>query len=307
VKNTVVSTSAGLAINSAGTIVGYSAKYSGDKQVGNSAVLWPAGQTTPIELGDLGTPPGVLVESEARAINDAGVAVGMTVQYGVGQWALRWDAGQTQPTLLGNLDQGTGGIPVGSRARAVNAAGDAVGEGTGYHDWVALGYRAILWRHDGVAALDLNDAIRPGSRWNLQRAFGINDQGVIVGLGQITPDDGGLPFTSAFRLTPASPGDATADGRVDFADLVVLAQHYDQGGGGSTWWAGDFTGDGRVDFADLVKLSQNYNGNGPGDAVPGASPEFAGDVAAAFATVPEPAALLALAAPLLLLRRSRRD
>jgi ELWxxDGT repeat protein len=54
---------------------------------------------------------------------------------------------------------------------------------------------------------------------------------------------------------PAAP-DPNRDGRVDFADLVVVAQHYNQTG---MFAEGDFNGDGKVDFGDLVLLAQRYN------------------------------------------------
>jgi ELWxxDGT repeat protein len=53
-------------------------------------------------------------------------------------------------------------------------------------------------------------------------------------------------------------GDANRDARVDFNDLVALAQNYN-GTGTKTWAEGDFTGDGAVDFNDLVFLAQRYN------------------------------------------------
>jgi len=54
------------------------------------------------------------------------------------------------------------------------------------------------------------------------------------------------------------PGDANDDLKVDFNDLVAVAQNYNTAGG-KTWAQGDFTGDGKVDFNDLVILAQNYN------------------------------------------------
>jgi hypothetical protein len=69
---------------------------------------------------------------------------------------------------------------------------------------------------------------------------------------------------------------------------------------------GDATLDGMVDFNDLVKLAQNYNTALPSEAVPGAPVGFAGDLARAFASVPEPS----IAGVVLVLgvtpRRSRR-
>ena len=53
-------------------------------------------------------------------------------------------------------------------------------------------------------------------------------------------------------------GDANGDRKVDFNDLVSLAQNYNTTGG-KTWVDGDFTGDGDVDFNDLVVLAQRYN------------------------------------------------
>jgi hypothetical protein len=90
-------------------------------------------------------------------------------------------------------------------------------------------------------------------------------------------------------------GDATLDGVVDFNDLVKLAQNYNTTVSASTdsWWnRGDFTYDGVTDFNDLVKLAQNYNTALPSAAIPGAPVDFQRDLAAAFATVPEPSAAL---------------
>ena len=63
-------------------------------------------------------------------------------------------------------------------------------------------------------------------------------------------------------------GDATLDGRVDFNDLVRLAQNF-----GTTppatqgaWSRGDFTYDGIINFSDLVTLAQNFNAGVAGSA-----------------------------------------
>jgi hypothetical protein len=58
-------------------------------------------------------------------------------------------------------------------------------------------------------------------------------------------------------------GDANLDRRVDFSDLVLVAQHYGDQSGNANWDQGDFTYDGRVNFDDLVALAQNYNGPTP--------------------------------------------
>jgi hypothetical protein len=53
------------------------------------------------------------------------------------------------------------------------------------------------------------------------------------------------------------PGDANHDAKIDFLDLVRLAQNYNRSATG--YDKADLNYDGRVDFADLVILAQNYN------------------------------------------------
>ena len=70
-------------------------------------------------------------------------------------------------------------------------------------------------------------------------------------------------------------GDANGDGSVDFTDLGILLNNYDQPG---TFASGDFNNSGTVDFTDLGILLNNYN-----QPVP--------ELATA-APVPEPSSLL---------------
>jgi len=55
----------------------------------------------------------------------------------------------------------------------------------------------------------------------------------------------------------AIPGDTNLDESVNFTDLLVVAQNYDETSGG-TWPTGDFNDDDAVDFNDLLALAQNY-------------------------------------------------
>lgn len=103
------------------------------------------------------------------------------------------------------------------------------------------------------------------------------------------------------------PGDANGDGKVDFKDLVIVAQHYNAEG--QDYPTGDFDSDGKVAFSDLVVLAQHYGTSFSGAGPIGASAEFNADLAAAFATVPEPVGILPLliaVAVLYLGRPSRR-
>ena len=91
-----------------------------------------------------------------------------------------------------------------------------------------------------------------------------------------------------------APGDADADGAVNFADLVAVAQNYGSSND-PTWSTGDFNGDGTVGFADLVTVAQHY-----GQSF-NAGPAAASDV-------PEPSApmILGFAACLFAILRPRR-
>ena len=112
--------------------------------------------------------------------------------------------------------------------------------------------------------------------------------------------DGGITHvlsagTSDFKLIRTDlgsallDGDATIDGTVNFADLLVLSQNYNQSV--DRWSKGDFNFDGTVNFGDLLSLSQNYNQSAP---------------SAGASAVPEPSVLgLAAVASLGLLRRHR--
>jgi uncharacterized delta-60 repeat protein len=64
-------------------------------------------------------------------------------------------------------------------------------------------------------------------------------------------------------------GDANRDRKVDFSDLVTLAQNY--GATGKDFSTGDFNYDTAVDFQDLVILAQHYNTSLP---APAGSPVF---------------------------------
>lgn len=139
-------------------------------------------------------------------------------------------------------------------------------------------------------------------------------------------DQGNAPFALAYervsdrqkdglRFDPTVPlesiiifntfaGDANMDNVISFADLVAVAQHYGQSG--AVWHDGDFNYDGVVSFADLVAVAQHYGQSLPSAPVPGASAEFDADMARAFAMVPEPGAVAALAFLAMLFWRRRR-
>jgi hypothetical protein len=66
-------------------------------------------------------------------------------------------------------------------------------------------------------------------------------------------------------------GDANHDGKVDVADLGILASNWQQTG--RTFSQGDFTYDGKVDVADLGILASNWQGSLPMPSLPQGSGE----------------------------------
>lgn len=110
-------------------------------------------------------------------------------------------------------------------------------------------------------------------------------------IDEVRISDQALPASQL--LSHASiPGDANRDGVVNFADLLILAQHYGMGSR-AVWETGDFNGDDKVDFQDLLLLAQHYH----------VSPTAG--VSSSAVPVPEPA-FAAPAAALCLVRRKRR-
>jgi hypothetical protein len=91
---------------------------------------------------------------------------------------------------------------------------------------------------------------------------------------QHTASDSNWPFVLKFSgIVDLYPGDTNGDGKVDFADLVAVAQNY--GATGKTRTQGDLSGDGTVGFEDLVQVAQNYGAgtSASSPAVPAAIPK----------------------------------
>ena len=144
-------------------------------------------------------------------------------------------------------------------------------------DGIYLFQHAFIYT--GGVTTDLNTYILGSTGWLLQGATGVavvNGQDWIVGDGLV---DG---VHHAFLMTPATPGDANTDGRVDINDLTIVLSNYGQTG--ATWAQGEFTGSGTVDINDLTIVLANYG------AISAAG--------ASSAAVPEPGVLAMLAAAL---------
>ena len=167
-------------------------------------------------------------------------------------------------------------------------------------DQILSGRHGGDWSGAGIASATPAD---------LSKAIGYGEASVILGLSgaQTANWQGQLVDPTSILARYTLAGDTNLDGAVTFPDLVAVAQHYGLTDGSATWSMGDSNYDGNIDFADLVAVALNYGGALPASAIPGSSPDFQHDVAAPFASVPEPSAptlsILSLAA---LTRRRRR-
>jgi hypothetical protein len=105
--------SGAVAINSAGTAVGYAIKYSPDgTSLGTRAVRWDANGTAATELGSLGNDINGITGREAYAINSAGIAVGFANKFTgdtyVDPRAVLWDLDAVAVDLNTLIDPASG-------------------------------------------------------------------------------------------------------------------------------------------------------------------------------------------------------
>jgi hypothetical protein len=89
---------------------------------------------------------------------------------------------------------------------------------------------------------------------------GITNSGGVALDGDNDNTSGGTHIFDFFHLS----GDANHDRHVDFNDLVILAQNYNQAQ--KAFAEGDFNYDSGTDFNDLVMLAQRYNTSLPAAA-----------------------------------------
>lgn len=117
----------------------------------------------------------------------------------------------------------------------------------------------------------------PPPPWSNELAEGaaLGPDGKLVVAGDVLPyqTPGQLHWIGVARYVtqnPWLPGDINQDGKVDFNDLLTLAQNY--GRFYADWSMGDFNADGQVDFNDLLAMAQNY-GKSPPTAAAALAPD----------------------------------
>jgi hypothetical protein len=175
---------AALAVNDAGTAVGYGIKFVPNLEPTNRAIRWEAGGTAATELGHLGTTSSGYTATYALALDTSGAAFGDVLKFvadaSLGHRAVRWEANSTQTTELGNLGTKPSGYTE-VNFRAVNAAGTAVGDAQKYVDHAYVGERAVRWDAGGTSATELGVLGVLSGELTSAVALSINAGGAIVG------------------------------------------------------------------------------------------------------------------------------
>jgi probable HAF family extracellular repeat protein len=210
------------AINHQGLIVGRSGAEPGVDEVGR-AVMWIPGTVGSFELVELNAPDDWVT-----------VAVAIDKYWRIAGWGYPKAAGYDQAHALYWLGAGRSSQmqdlgTLGRQASIVRDMND-VGEIVGYvADSFDSNPRAFHWSSGQMT--DLNDQIPADSGWVLEYANGINDDGVIVGVGFYQGQE------RAFQLTPrrATPVDNLAHRihQIVVAELTQILYGLTTDGGGA--------------------------------------------------------------------------
>ncbi len=175
-----------------------------------------------------------------------------------------------------------------------NATGEYPGNGRGEIFRIVLNGDVNHSNTRTVADIDQTFVARTAN--STSRLYDFDNNGAInFNIGLANSDLDYLIHT----LFHSQYGDTNLDGRVDFDDLLTLAQHYNTTGTPS-WALGNFDGTDAISFDDLLTLAQHY---GFGTLTLGGA-SFEHDWNVALSMVPEPTAIVAL--PLAAVLRRRR-
>jgi predicted outer membrane repeat protein len=240
--------SSAFSINNEGQIVGYArirttslvqrAVMFDQTGAGNNIIL------TPVEDD----------EGEALAINDAGKIVG-------------WSKKMRGAAIFNQADPGNnlplGAVPgaIDSKAYAVNNRGQIVGSVRFWQEARSYYSHAAIFDPTGNGDnRDLNNLIDRNTGWELIKAYGINDDGWIVGYGRYTEGQ-----TRAFLLIPRESSRLVAHWKLDESEGDTAEDSAGDNDGtlrGDPLW---LPGEGRVDGALLFDGSDDYVdcGNSP--------------------------------------------
>ncbi len=214
-------------------------------------------------------PQTIYDQTMAAAINSAGDIVGGCYDYAADKFPSTNREGIYMPHTGGVVTLGDNGNE-SAIAWSINNSGVIVGDdqNTGF-----VNYGGVAGANVNVSTL-----LAPGQGvgWTLRSCYGVDANGDIA-LWATNPSS----LTEGAILTPALPGDANGDGKVDINDLTIVLANY--GKTATTWSQGEFTGDGTVDINDLTIVLAHYG-------------QSLGAAAGGMAAVPEPSTLVLISA-----------
>jgi hypothetical protein len=199
-----ITESSAVAINDAGTTVGYANLYDGlGESLGRRAVRWDASGTVATELGNLGAGDGI-TETDVFAISDAGVAVGYADDYddsgtNLGERAVYWGLDAVAVDLNTLIDPVSGWTL--NRATAISNTGWIGGSG--------------VFDPDGAGGQEAY-----GRLFLIQIPVPSDLPGDYSGNGTVGPEDYGL-WKANFGSTTNLDADGNDDGRVNAADYTI--------------------------------------------------------------------------------------
>ncbi len=203
----------------------------GSSTTANEAASRPAlwKSATASDLGTLGGTAGQALAIYANRIvghsqNAAGV-----------RRATLWNI-DTAGNVVSRVDLGGLTSTAYSYALGMNSTGKAVGTSK---------FHAVLFENG--ACIDLNSRIPPTTAWTLDKAWDINDSGVIVGAGTY------MGFPRAFMLVPFCLGDFNNDGFVNALDYDEFAGFFEVADP-----AADINNDGFVNALDYDEFASAF-------------------------------------------------
>ena len=149
---------------------------------------------------------------------------------------------------------GTGKLNLNDNALIVDYAPGSPSPIAGIQSLLASGFHGGAWNGNGIVS---------GSADASTFALGFAEAAEVAAGGTFA---GQTVDRTAVVVKFTLYGDATLDGKVDFNDVVRLAQNFNtnvSAAAQGSWSRGDFTYDGVVAFNDLVMLAQNFQRPAP--------------------------------------------
>ena len=191
---------------------------------------------------------------------------------------------------------GSGTLDIGNNHIIIDYSSPATDPISSIQSWIINGYNGLAGTVPAIISSD--PMVVNGSSYGIGYADGAD--GVVAGLP-----------SGEIEIMYTLLGDANLDGKVNGIDFDLLATNFNQAVTNG-WDKGDFNYDGKVNGEDFLMLAENFNQFAGQSAVSAADLAALDSFAAAnginLVNVPEPVgfSLIAVAAPILLFRRSSR-